>query len=126
MKMATLVTGLQKQAVYRGETARYISHTMPYPLMATDGELLMPTEEITVKERIVPITQFCYGNGKPDLYVAYSHEVEEILGIPFRIILKERSDAFAENERLRSLSAWDHIKTAYGIIKAELLNRVRP
>ena len=87
--------------------------------------MLIPTEEISVTERIVPITQFCYGNGKPDLYVAYSQEVEELLGMPFRIILKEKSDAIAEADRLRNLTAWEHIKSAYRIIMSEIKPRGR-
>lgn len=81
------------------------------PFIATDGEMLTPTE-VTVTERVVPITQFCRP-GHPDLYIAYTEEVEEMLGVPIRVILKEKDEAISALERLRSMTAWQHIKAAW-------------
>lgn len=120
MKEAILVTGLVTRRVRMGEFAHYHYLSNFPPLIATDGVVLEPMKEVTVEERIVPITQFCYGNGRPDLYVAYSHEIEELLGIPFQVILKEKETALGEAKRLRSMSAWEHIKAAYKLICAAL------
>ena len=116
MKTAILVTGLKTELVRRTDFARYHPVSELRPLLATDGQLLETCEPITVTERIVPITQFCFGNGNPDLYVAYSHEVEELLGIPFRIILQEKATAEREARQLRSMTAWQHIKIAFNLI----------
>ena len=117
---AILVTGLVTQRVMRRDFATYHTCGSVRPLIASDGQLLETMEEVTVQQQIVPITQFCFGNGNPNLYVAYTEEVEQLLGIPFRIILREKADAEAENRRLRGLTAWQHIKAAYNIIMAAI------
>ena len=82
------------------------------PFLATDGEMLIAPEELTVTERIVPITQFCRP-GHPDLYIAYTEEVEELLGVPIRVLLKEKDEAIAALDRFRSMTPWQYIKCAW-------------
>lgn len=121
MREATLVTGLKMERVRIGADNEVRYRTMEMmPLFASDGAMLFPEKTINVVDGIVPVTRFCYGNGKPDLYVAYSHEVEEILGIPFQVILKEKEAALKERDRLRSMTAWQHIKKAYRLIVAKM------
>jgi hypothetical protein len=110
MKQATLILGLKTTVVLRTDAARYYNWSQP--LVATDGSMLVPTESIAVEERIIPISQFCRP-GKPDLYIAYSEEVEELLGVPFRTIYKEVQETREEISRLRSLTWWEHIKCAW-------------
>jgi hypothetical protein len=122
MRKATLITGLETQMVmmhHVDEGARY--HVMPpmRPLIASDGAMSEPFEEMTVTEQVVPITHLCQP-GKPDLYIAYSEEVEELIGMPFRTILREKNQAQAALQtalntvhELRSMTAWQHIKEAW-------------
>ena len=114
MRQATLIIGLETRIVYCGQDVRYYTTgPLDYPLMASDGEI--STEKMTVPEKIVPITQFCRP-GKPDVYIAYSEEVEELLGVPIRCILKENDAAIAQAAALRSMTAWQHIKVAWRLI----------
>jgi hypothetical protein len=115
MRQAILITGLETSFVRIDKSARYYQQIALRPLMATDGEILIPEEELTVTEKVVPITQFCRP-GRPDVYIAYSEEVEDMLGVPFRVMLKEKEQALAEAERLRNLTAWQHIKRAWQIV----------
>ena len=120
-RCATLITGLVMQRVIMGRNASAHYYTVPElgPLIASDGEILALTEPMKITERVVPITKVC-SRGKSDLYIAYSEEVEELLGVPVRVILKEKDAAYAELNRLRSMSAWEHIKTAYRLCIARV------
>lgn len=103
-------------------SVRYIQPFDMPALMATDGEMLIPFEEMTITESVVPVTEFCI-NGKRDIYIAYSREVEELLGIPIEIILREKDAAIAAKDRaiislnrLQAMTAWQHIKEAWNCI----------
>ena len=121
MKSATLITGLTKQRILRTDHARYYHVPELRPFIATDGEMFAPTE-MEVTERVVPITHFCRP-GHPDLYIAYSEEVEELLGVPIRVILKEKDAAISELHILRSLTAWQHVKAAWKLFVASVDSR---
>lgn len=115
MHDAILITGLKTQRIRRIKHAQYYDMQHLCPLMASDGEIFISEE--AVKRRVVPITQFCYGRGKPDVYLAISHEVEDLLGVPFNIVLKERGEFAAECSRLRgevarlkAVTLWRHLK----------------
>ena len=113
MKTAILITGLVKERVFRTDAAHYHQMSELRPFVATDGKMLV-SPEMTVTEKVVPITQFCRP-GRPDLYIAYSEEVEELLGVPIRVILKEKDEALAELFKWRSMTAWQHIKAAWRV-----------
>jgi len=77
---------------------------------------------LTVEHVVVPITQFCRP-GRPDVYIAYSREVEELLGVPIRTLITEKDEAIAslnnfrhEVAKLRGMTPWQHIKAALRII----------
>lgn len=54
---------------------------------------------VDVQQKIVPVTRIC-NTGKEDIYVAYTQETEDLLGIPVRTIL-------GDAERFRSqVNAW--------------------
>lgn len=55
-----------------------------YYTLTSDGELLAAE----VKEYVVPVTYFGY-QGNPGIYIAYSQEVEDLLGIPIGILAEE-------------------------------------
>ena len=115
MREATFVRGLviERVRMVNRDELRYQMWDR-LPSVASDGTLLL-TED-TGQERIIPITEFCYGNGKPTVYLAYSEEVESLLGLPFRVILKEKEQAIAERNRLLDMTAWQHIKKAFWLI----------
>ena len=122
MKSATLITGLVKTQVFRIDRACYYQLRELSMFQATDGEMLA-SPEMTITERVVPITQFCRP-GRPDLYIAYTEEVEELLGVPIRILLKEKDEAISALHTLRSMTPWQHIKTAWEIWKTKIVRRV--
>ena len=117
MRKAILVTGLKTTEVLCGREARYRVFE-PLPLFATDGAMLHPTETIDVQERIVPVTEI-WKNGNPILYVAYTHEVEELLQVPINCIIaekrrcQERADSLQlKVNRLEGMTPYQHIKSA--------------
>lgn len=120
MRRAKFIAGFVIHEVMATKDYRYVSRYSERPLaIASDGECLLSPEGFTVDERVVPITQFCRP-GRPDLYVAYSEEVEDLLGIPIRCILREKDEARAALSAAHavidghnSLSAWGHLKLAW-------------
>ena len=126
MRKGTLITGLElTEVVINGTEVRYPVWDLP-PIFTTDDKLLTPLSECCVQEVVVPITQFCKP-GKPDVYIAYSKEVEELLGMPFSMILREKASALQARElavrkvsKLEAMTAWEHIKAAWRIAKSRL------
>ena len=99
MKMVNFVSGLRTSLVpcYDAETIRY--HEMQRPIPVSDYKVLDLTE--TVQTRVATVFHIC-AIGKKDVYVAYSEEVERLLGIPIRCIVKEKTVAVAESNRYQS------------------------
>lgn len=98
-KLVTFVSGLRTELVpqYDHGTVRY--HEMKHPFAVSNTSVLDLTEAVQTK--IATVFQICE-IGKRDVYVAYSEEVEKLLGIPIRCILKEKNNALAESKRYRS------------------------
>lgn len=115
MRTATLITGLKTCQVRCDRFARYHEVVGLQPLIASDGEMLLADLKTTVTERIVPITQFCRP-GKPNLYIAYSQEVEDLLGVPIRVLLQEKDAAYAALNRLENMTVWEHAKLAWKLL----------
>lgn len=67
----------------------YYSHEAAHLIDPVEGPMVCP--EVKVNKHLVPITRFCH-TGKPDLYVAYTEYLEEVLGIPIRTIIKEKDE----------------------------------
>ena len=115
---AVLIKGLVTERIYRlDKNARYFTLPELRPFIASDDNLLAAESNIT--EHVVPITQFCRP-GRPDIYIAYSHEVEDFLGVPISVLIKEKAQAYAELQRLRSLTAWQHIKKAWHLFAVQI------
>ena len=120
MREAILVTGLKTQRVRCGKEVEYRVFD-PTPLFATDDTMLCPNEAIDIQSRIVPVSEI-WKNGNPKLYIAYSHEVEELLGVPINAIIKAREQAQEhadslqrEVNGLKGMTRWQHIKAALRI-----------
>ena len=115
MREAILVTGLKTQRVRCGKEVEYQIYD---PLFATDGNMLCPTETVDIQSRIVPVSEI-WRNGNPKLYIAYSHEVEELLGVPINAIIhqgelvaKRANRLEVEVDSLKGMTRWQHIKAA--------------
>lgn len=90
----------------------------PYPsrIQGTDDYLV---SDFPIEREIIPVLQFCKAGG-PDLLVAYSSEVEELLGVPIRTLSKENAGLHdvvlrvkAEvNEQARVARKWHSFFTA--------------
>lgn len=64
-----------------------------------EGPMICP--EVKIEKHLVPITRFCH-TGKPDLYVAYTKYLEEVLGIPIRTIINEKDEWLRAYQGARS------------------------
>ncbi len=67
----------------------YYSHEAAHLIDPVEGPMICP--EVKTKKHLVPITRLCC-MGKPDLYVAYTEYLEEVLGIPIRTIIKDKEE----------------------------------
>lgn len=73
-----------------------------------------------IESHVVPVSRVCR-TGHPDLFIAYSPQVEEKLGVPIRAILRE-----AEASRLAWNSARDHmLRLQNRITEARFLDRLK-
>lgn len=73
-----------------------------------------------VQEQRYPIIRFCESN-KPDLFVAYSEEVEQLIGIPFKVMNESLMAANTANDALRgilygyrTMRLWDRVRFLFG------------
>lgn len=115
MRTAHFVSRLIVEEVRDLSSVRYYEHVMPeFPIVATDGAVL--DIEHAVTEHIAPVYHICR-TGRQDLYVAYSKQVEELLGIPIRLLVEEKESARGETRRLQErlwmvagLSFWLRLK----------------
>ena len=84
MKYVTFVSGLKCEQVLHTGAEEYTYRTVVNPLASGDGVLGLshPAHDT---HRAVPITRLCEA-GKADVYVAWSEEVEALLGIPMRAL----------------------------------------
>ena len=100
MKRVKFVESLNVKEVAVGscvDMMRYATLEECAPIDGTD-RILAPVKTNT---RVVPIHQFCE-SGKPDIFIAYSKEVEELLGMPFNVLHNDLKEAKAYSERIKS------------------------
>ena len=91
MQKVTLITGLKKEFVQKMHGRDYVEYRSfnpeeMIPIRGSDDVLVSDT--FTVRTFSVPIFRLCQ-HGRDDVYIAYSEEVENDLGIPIRTILGE-------------------------------------
>lgn len=135
MRKATLVRGLILEEVHSQKYAEYYSTSTskwPWtvPVKGEDTVLLLHEYENVPIKHVVPIHRFCQ-SGKPDTYIAYSHEIEELLGLPIRAMQALESQIETQrivHSRLESkyvtyrkkldvmwnMTLWDRIKFLFG------------
>jgi hypothetical protein len=88
MQKAILVTKLvyEEVPVLRGgDYVEYLIRggNLGYaPIVNSDAVLLIEK----VYRNVVPVNEVCFTDGRPRLYIAYSEEVERLLGVPVRAI----------------------------------------
>lgn len=100
MRKKVIVVDVQVQEVLAHSLTHYeyYSHDAAHLIDPVEGPMICP--EVKTKKHLVPITRFCF-TGKPDLYVAYTEYLEEVLGIPIRIILKEKEESLGAYQGAR-------------------------
>jgi hypothetical protein len=67
------------------------------------GHDAVAVSEVVCDKKIVPFNQICQ-EGKPDLFIAYSEEVEELLGQPIRAI-KAQAD-YAQKQATNAVARY--------------------
>ncbi len=94
MKRATLITGLVYEIVPLASGQEYVEYVVHHGVLPVthvqDSDSVLLTG--SVQSRAVPVSRVCFSDERPDLYVAYSEEVERLLGAPIRAI-RERAAA---------------------------------
>lgn len=89
MKYVNFVSGLVVEKVPHLGKDDMDYNTVSFPAQLDDGTLLGLSTGVQKYTRTVPIFHMC-GLGKADTYVAYSEEMEQLLGIPIRALVEER------------------------------------
>lgn len=125
----TVITGLEKKLVplMRGDEITYQTLDGLQPVSYSGGEFL---EMQPIKERVIPVHMICRVDfGKPNYtHIAYTEEVEQLLGIPFNALKRENNQLtkqnfglIVENERLTKKmykmtqgSLWEKLKLLFG------------
>jgi hypothetical protein len=116
MREVTFIESFNTRTVYAGDVVEYQSMGYaPNVAIGTDTFL----ESVPIKTEIAPVTRIC-SSAKPDVFIAYSREVEEIIGVPIRVII-EKSESCEKSlhrakiwqARIFSMSVWDRIKAVF-------------
>lgn len=133
MRRVKVVTGLKVEERWAGDCVEVFKQVFypPYPtnIRGTDDFLI---SDFPIEREIIPVLPFCT-RGKPDLLVAYSAEVEEILGVPIRALSKENDELRLVARDIRDqanatyytvaktvykykhMSLWQRIKFLFGV-----------
>ncbi len=102
IEQVTLITNLMYEQVPRVSGRDYVEYLVHggalqrASCVSSTGEVLF-TDDV-VHRQILPINELHYLDGRSDLYVAYTEEVERLLGVPIRALntrcdIAERSAA---------------------------------
>ena len=106
------------QVVSDRDYIEYYQHQPACPIKWSDTVMLLEHEQ-TVKRLVAPINHIS-GTGRKDVFIAYSEEVEELLGIPIRAILKrvEVAESATKQERdIARKALWNlHLFETMGFI----------
>lgn len=115
MRYVNFVSGLRVEEVPHVGKQDMEYFSLSNPVLLDDGTALGASFSTAYERRIVPIIQMC-GLGAENVFVAYSDEVEELLGIPIRTLVAER-DNFKRNAnqyRLRYNHEYAMSRLSYG------------
>lgn len=91
----------------------------PLPVMPDDHDPEFLLADYTIETQVVPVHYLRTGNRnvRDDMYIAYSKEVQELLGMPFDIIRKEKEQMYKHNAvldaklyRVKTAKVWQRIK----------------
>lgn len=130
MRTAKLIVSLNiKDVIADGDMVRYHQYTNMIPAVGSDGRrsALVSVEDslLTITAPIIHIRNELPMSRCKDTYIAYTQEVEDMLGIPIRVIfdenkmLRERITQLCERHdklvsaihtevtRVNNLSLWD-------------------
>lgn len=126
----TIVMGLKtcEGARCSFDEIRYFAPERPLPI-ATSADFVLPDlEDFQVQEKIVPIIRLCEV-GRPDVLVALTEEVENLLGVPVRALVRRTKEAEFQAERgfhverkyrtltdvVRRMGVWHRLKFLFGL-----------
>jgi hypothetical protein len=88
MQKAILVTKLVYEEVPVLSGGDYVEYIVrggnPGYASIVNYDAVLLTEKVYCN--VVPVNEVCFADGRPRLYVAYSEEVERLLGVPVRAI----------------------------------------
>jgi hypothetical protein len=96
---AKLVRGLVVERVLDEDPDKLEYSYYDHVSFATDGKVVLHPKSQKEIRKGVPVIELC-NYGKHNVYVAYSDEVEELIGVPIRTIMKELVDSRKLVERL--------------------------
>ncbi len=103
MRWVTVVTGLvTEKAMARGDGK--VIYACAHPIMARDGVVLDGSEKLAeITSMVLPISDFhrLGPEGRDDWYVAWTPEVEDLLGVPYSAMTERLRSQEAQLIRLR-------------------------
>jgi len=109
MKTAIFIEDLIVKKVMATDYYEYHPHTVPEFTARCEDIILESFDETEAfKRKIVPINRIC-SSTKPDLYIAYSEEVEELLGVPIRAILDKAEAIQQKHSRVLHANLWHRV-----------------
>lgn len=106
--MVDFITSLNVEKVPKLSSADYIQY-ITRGGKPDDASRVTASDAVLLTERyythIVPVNQICFSDGRPDTYVAYSEEVERLIGVPVRVI-KKQAEAAEDNAQVARRAAF--------------------
>lgn len=125
--MVDFITSLNVEKVPKLSSADYIQY-ITRGGKPDDASRVTASDAVLLTERyythIVPVNQICFSDGRPDTYVAYSEEVERLIGVPVRVI-KKQAEAAADLAADASTKFNILLDTARELVGLGFLDRVR-
>ena len=98
MREVIFISGFKKELIRAWDYVEYYQ-APPLHTMAMDNSLLAIDESTTITRKIAPVSHFVIG-GRKDVYIAYSDEIEELIGIPINILQSQLENAQKNELRL--------------------------
>lgn len=125
--MVDLITSMKVEKVPKLSGRDYVEY-ITHGGFPANSSRVTASDHVLLTERfythIVPITQICFANGRPDMYVAYSKEVEKLIGVPVRAI-KERVQAAEDSAAINATNFNILLDTARELVGLGFLDRLR-
>lgn len=96
---------VENAMVHQGDDEIRTAFMRRVPCVPIDSDFNEAIETMApVETHVSPIIRFCE-IGKPDVFIAYSPEVEELLGVPFSTMHRELKERDAALSREREVSS---------------------